>query len=338
MTPKNKVVWLAAGSLCSLCALTGSLAWLAHQPLATKTSKDANAAPAARSSWEPAQSDGIFGSAGQLAGPVGIALDGEKIYVADRGHSRIAVFDRNTRQLLGAFGSPGSGPGEFNQLEDAVVIGHLLYVSDRLNHRIQIFDSKSFAYVGEFGSHGRRQGQFNQPVGLCSDGELLYVSDHENHRIQIFDATSHKFVAAIGEAGNEDGNFFRPAGIAVDRDAIYVAEWGNNRIQVFERKSRKFLGKIDNYRRSDGREKFIRTHGIAVTDSLILTAGVGNSCILAFDKRSLRAVGTFAAGGTAVGQISKLHAFAYADGMLYTPEYGNNRVQVWKIEAQRHVH
>ena len=277
-------------------------------------------------------SQSIFGENEILRGPVGVAVDDRKIYIADRGNSRIVVFDKNTRQVFKTFGSHGSGEGQFNQMNEVAVDDRYLYVTDRLNHRIQVFEKKDCSYFNEFGSKGRRPGQFNQPVGIYLDASSIYITDHENHRIQIFDKRTLKVLGTIGVPGNEDGNFFKPTGIVVDKDRIYVAEWGNNRIQIFDKTSRKFLAKIDNDALPPG-ESLKRPHGIAVTKTHIYVGGVANSCLFIFDKKTLKLVARIGSLGTKPGQIRQLHGFHIDGNLLYMPEYSNNRVQVWEVNA-----
>ena len=268
---------------------------------------------------------------GEFLGPVGIWVDDEKIYVADRGNNRIQVFNRKTHQFISKFGKPGSEISQFKRMNGVAVDGHRLFITDRENDRIQVFDKNSFEFITQFGKKGKRNGEFRHPIGIWIDSTYIYITDSENHRIQVFDKNTFNYVTKFGEAGNENGNFFKPTGIVVDDSRIYVAEWGNNRVQVFHKSSHYYLGKIDN-QTGIKKELFSRTHGVAVSDKYLYVGGVANTCVQVFDKFNLGYVGSFGSKGAEEGQIEQLHGFYIKDGLLYMPEYSNHRVQIWKVE------
>ena len=91
---------------------------------------------------------GIEGQAGTTEEtfdrPADIAFGpNDELYVADGyGNSRVVKFDADGN-FLKAWGTPGSGPGEFNLVHSLAVDSQgNVYVSDRENNRIQIFDSE----------------------------------------------------------------------------------------------------------------------------------------------------------------------------------------------------
>ena len=79
---------------------------------------------------------------GVLIAPRGIAVDrAGRVYVVDSGNSRIQVFS-NDGHLLMAWGSEGSGPGQFSRPDGIAVDAQgNIYVADRGNRRIQKFGS-----------------------------------------------------------------------------------------------------------------------------------------------------------------------------------------------------
>jgi uncharacterized repeat protein (TIGR01451 family) len=139
---------------------------------------------------------------GEFRYPGGVAVDaGGRIYVADTGNNRLQVFDAAGQFLFkigrnGGDGTPGSGPGEFNEggLQDvAVDATGRIYVLDAApvsylpdNHRIQVF-SASGAFLHQFGDSGVAPGAFRSPRGLAvdSDGHVV-VADSGNNRVQVF--------------------------------------------------------------------------------------------------------------------------------------------------------
>jgi len=99
------------------------------------------------------------------------------IFVAD-GHgdmtnARIVKFDR-TGKFIKAWGTPGSGQGQFNEPHGLAMDSQgRLFVADRGNSRIQIFDQE-----GKFLVEWK---QFGRPSGMFIDkNDMLYVADSQS--------------------------------------------------------------------------------------------------------------------------------------------------------------
>jgi DNA-binding beta-propeller fold protein YncE len=169
----------------------------------------------------------------EIERPAGLAIVGERLYVADARAHAVAIFDLQGNSL-GRFGRRGAEPGEFN------VPTHLsadaegrIYVTDSLNSRVQVFDADG-RFLRAIGSMGDGSGHFSRPKGVAVDGfGHVYVADALYDNLQIFDGAG-RFLLDVGAAGSEPGEFWMPAGVAIGRDGeIYVADSYNCRIQVF---------------------------------------------------------------------------------------------------------
>lgn len=81
----------------------------------------------------------LIGSSGQTTAGLALSPDNAQrfLYVANLADSQIVILDRNTLQVVGKFGAPGSRPGEFQTLHHLAV------------------DSKGNIYTAEIG-RGRR--------------------------------------------------------------------------------------------------------------------------------------------------------------------------------------
>jgi DNA-binding beta-propeller fold protein YncE len=169
-----------------------------------------------------------------LERPAGLAILGEKLFVADASAHRVAVFDTQGRPLT-QFGRRGTGPGDFNfpthLAGDAQ--GRLL-VTDSMNSRVQILDQEGHV-LGVVGGAGDGPGHFSRPKGVAVDKlGHIYVADALFDNIQVFDLKG-QFLMHFGSSGQQPGEFWLPGGVATGRDnRVYVADSYNRRIQVFQ--------------------------------------------------------------------------------------------------------
>ena len=71
--------------------------------------------------------------------PKGMTWSRNKLFVADSGNDRMAVFDKN-HQLIYSWGDEGSNIGAFKNPVDVAGFGELIYVLDSDNNRVQVFE------------------------------------------------------------------------------------------------------------------------------------------------------------------------------------------------------
>jgi sugar lactone lactonase YvrE len=165
-----------------------------------------------------------------------VAPNGE-IVVAE-GHSsgatanaRIVVFDVQGK-FLRAFGTKGTGPGEYDQPHALAMDSRgRLYVGDRTNNRIQIMDVQ--------GKLLDQWTQFSRPSGIWIDrNDNIYVTDSESgsvepkrpewkRGIRIGNVKDGKVTAFIPDPAVNPPSTSAAEGIAVDaKGNIYGAEVG----------------------------------------------------------------------------------------------------------------
>jgi sugar lactone lactonase YvrE len=125
----------------------------------------------------------------------GIAVDANGlIYVGDVDHNQIVVYSGNVPQgtfestVVRTWGSPGSGPGQFNSPRGiALDPSGRVYVVDSGNHRVQVFNLDG-GYLTSFGSQGSGPGQFSNPGDIKLDRfGNIYVVDSAS-RVEKFAA------------------------------------------------------------------------------------------------------------------------------------------------------
>jgi hypothetical protein len=164
-----------------------------------------------------------------------------EIYVSDGyGNARVHRFAEDGT-LLGSWGGPGHGPGEFRTPHGICTDRHgTVYVADRENDRIQRF-SPAGEFLGEWTDARRPDDVFVTADDLVFVADMGYAagivpgmsrptvqSPPSRMTIRNLDG---RILAAIGADDRDDqspcvpGNFFAAHGVWVDRHgSIYVGE------------------------------------------------------------------------------------------------------------------
>ncbi|BAO45679.1 cytochrome c3 family protein [Thiolapillus brandeum] len=175
-----------------------------------------------------------------------IAIQGERLYVADPTAHRILILDGQGRLLDELLPRPDERTVEPSAL---LVSQKQLWWSDRRGHRLcrsQLDDGRSTRCQG---GQGEMPGRFRYPYMLAADarGYVLAV-DVLNARVQLF-APDGKFSGSMGRFGLLPGQLFRPNGIAVLEDGgVLVSDAWTGSLTLFrQRKARGLL------RHRDGR-------------------------------------------------------------------------------------
>lgn len=171
---------------------------------------------------------------------VGFNPDGTRIYVSDATRSHVFIYDANLNEV-GLFGTPGSGPGEFQRagalcvVYDAALIGDVVLVADEQLSTLQSFTGLG-VYLDTVAVSGSDTGQLDAPGGMLyvpASGEVL-IGDSANARVQVFNS-DYEYDSAIELPVADGGPLNMPLGLAVDfRGRLYVADSGNRRVVVFD--------------------------------------------------------------------------------------------------------
>jgi DNA-binding beta-propeller fold protein YncE len=174
------------------------------------------------------------GGPGEFTGPIGIAIAGDEMFVADAVTARILVFDRDGN-FLREFGQSGTEEGELARPMHIAAWAEQLYAADFANNRIQVFSlgGESITTIGE---EGTEPGQFGTPSGIAIDDQgRLYVADFGNHRIQLLDNKGVPIrQLGTGDAGVGPEEFSNPTDIALrPGGGFVVCDYDNHRIQAF---------------------------------------------------------------------------------------------------------
>lgn len=285
---------------------------------------------------------GSFGESGdgpgQFNDPTGVAVTGDRVFVADSRNGRIQVFERDGTHLR-AFGEPGEKPGQLGRPMNLTIADGKLYVPEYFNDRVQVFTLNGTSR-NVIGAPGTGEGQFDAPggVGVLPGGDLL-VADFNNHRIQRLtpDGDFVRQWGRTGETGIAASAFTYPTDVAVAANGgFFVADGYNDRVQAFSPDGSfrvKWGGPFAINIHGPFNGWFATTTGIAVgPNGRVFVADFYNDRVQVF-----RPDGTFLTdfGKTGTGKGQFKHVIALdvaADGTVYVADFLNDRVQIWKAD------
>ncbi|HEX8898272.1 MAG TPA: hypothetical protein VF751_06215, partial [Chthoniobacterales bacterium] len=245
--------------------------------------------------------------------PQGLALDGDKLYVADTENHLIRRIDLKARTVETVAGTGvqshehgESGPAlkiALNSPWDLQLVGRTLYIAMAGPHQIWKLDLDKMevsTFAGS-GREGRHDGQldesaFAQPSGLASDGQTLYVADAEANIIRAINLSANaKVKTLVGgdlfDFGDKDGSgdsvrLQHPLGLARWHDKLLIADTYNHRIKLLDPAARTVtafagLGKPG---QMDGRSpSFYEPGGLAVASDKLYVADTDNHAIRVVD-------------------------------------------------------
>jgi YD repeat-containing protein len=129
---------------------------------------------------------GLEGSgSGEFNTPVGVAVDGSNLYVADDVNDRVEEFNEKS-EYARKFSAKGKEAGQFEETTNLGVEASTddLYANDWGDNRVEQFTSTG-SFIGQFGASGTGNGQFKGPQGVAVNSSGgVYVVDSGNDRVQ----------------------------------------------------------------------------------------------------------------------------------------------------------
>jgi len=199
-----------------------------------------------RSGRVSAAFDSTTGERLALSGPMALASDGRRLFVANSLKAEVLVVDlsgRVERTLVLEPLSPEAVTPRPVGL--ALAADGTIVVSDAGNHVVLFLDGDGNVRktVGT-GSRASGRDGFNVPAALTLDGDgNVYVVDTLNGRVVKLSADG-AFVAQFGELGDTAGALARPKGVAVDSEGnVLVSDGLLAAVQVFSPEG-EYLGVI----------------------------------------------------------------------------------------------
>jgi sugar lactone lactonase YvrE len=258
----------------------------------------------------------------------GLAVAGDKLYLADYSNNRINIVD-TAGNFIAARGSQGS-VNSASTYGIAVDAQGNTFLADFDMGEIRKYDS-NYQLLKKFGTPGSGDGQFN---GVCAlaigANQKLYALDQNSNRVQIFDLEGN-FIGKFGAPGSGNGQLNVPSGLAVGKDnKVYVADRDNHRVQIFDANG-VFIAKFGKEGAFDGEFKSPRSVATFPNGDLAV-ADYGNKRIQIFDQNGnfLRKQSYFTLAQASISGLqdesnynSPEFVFATGDGLLVTS--GNSR-------------
>jgi len=252
-------------------------------------------------------------------GATGVAVSGDRVYVAEsrKGFVRVTTRDGSAVATIGA---------GWLRTPVYVAVGPVdgrLYVSDRGRGEVAVFSAtgeRIGAVTPEGSSSAATDGAWLPlALGFAPDG-VLYVADSaEPQSVDVFSATGSR-IASLGvdvPDGRTGRTFAFPNGIAADAEQVLVADSNNGRLLVFDR-SGAFLRQVA----VDGIPRgivLLRDGRIVVVD-----AASGSVEVLDAQGRVLGAVTGQAADGARL--VAPAGVALGEDGTLYVVDSVSGRV------------
>ena len=267
--------------------------------------------------------------ANRIFEPMGLAVsdDGNRLYVADFGHSDVFVFDFAQK----TFAKIGKETSLARPVGIALDAQENLYVVESAKKGISVFNrqGKPIRFITD--------PSVERPTGIAIDRARgkIYLADTAHtkskaHSVKIFNLEG-KLVGTLGGGkGGGQGEFLFPTYVAVDAQGnVYVTDTVNSRVQVFDADG-KYIRKFGERGNSWG--MFDKPKGVAL-DSFgnVYVVDSGWSNVQIFNQKG-QVLLFFGGRGPIPGMLKNPTAIAIdKQNRIYVADYLNHRVEVYQL-------
>ena len=247
--------------------------------------------------------------------PQGMALDGDKLYVADTENHLIRQINLTARtvETIAGTGVQSHEYGEtgpamkiaLNSPWDLQLVGRTLYIAMAGPHQIWQLDldkQEVSTYAGS-GREARMDGArdeaaFAQPSGLATDGKTLFVSDAEANIIRAIDLATSEVRTLVGgdlfDFGDSDGHgndvrLQHPLGLTRWNDKLLIADTYNHKIKLLDPAARRvtsFAGTGKPGQADGTTPSFYEPGGLTIAGDKLYVADTNNHAIRVLDLKT----------------------------------------------------
>ncbi|QVL31806.1 redoxin domain-containing protein [Telmatocola sphagniphila] len=242
----------------------------------------------------PGLKDGTFAEA-QFDDPQGLALKGDKLYVADRRNHCIRELDlkAQTVKIIAGTGQQDRDRAEggpalkhgLNSPWDLLIRDNILFIAMAGHHQIWALDLDKMV-LDNYAGDGREnikdgllsQARFAQPSGLASDGKDLFVADCEVSAVRRVPLVANGRVetlvgTGLFDFGDQDGQgkealLQHAIGLAYADGKVYVADTYNSKIKTIDLAS----GKVSTFVGGKGSGDFNEPCGLSIAEGNLYVA------------------------------------------------------------------
>ena len=247
--------------------------------------------------------------------PQGMALDGDKLYVADTENHLIRQIDltSHTVETIAGTGVQSHEYGEtgpamkvaLNSPWDLQLVGRTLFIAMAGPHQIwQLdLDKKEVSTYAGSGREARVDGArdeaaFAQPSALASDRKALFVSDAEANIIRAIDLAAGDVRTLVGgdlfDFGDRDGHgndvrLQHPLGLTQWNDKLLIADTYNHKIKVLDpaaRTVKSFAGTGRPGQADGAAPSFYEPGGLTIAGDRLYIADTNNHAIRVLDLKT----------------------------------------------------
>src|ERR1051326_5425953 len=247
--------------------------------------------------------------------PQGMALDGDKLYVADTENHLIRQIDLKARRVetIAGTGVQSHEYGEtgpamkiaLNSPWDLQLVGRTLYIAMAGPHQIwQLdLDKKEISTYAGSGREARIDGPrdeaaFAQPSALATDGKTLFVSDAEANIIRAIDLAASEVRTLVGgdlfDFGDSDGHgndvrLQHPLGLTRWGNKLLIADTYNHKIKLLDLSTRtvsSFAGTGKPGQSDGATPSFYEPGGLTLAGDKLYVADTNNHAIRIVDLKT----------------------------------------------------
>ncbi len=171
---------------------------------------------------------------GELNLPMAISVVADRVFIADTGNHRIAVFELHGWFIKNIPLHNSLPSAELPEPVGLAVKDNIITWSDRKNHSVCQTDLFTKSTVLCWGKRGEKESEFQFPFHIAADRDnYLHVVDVLNGQVQAFNRKGQLYLQ-ISRFGVGAGELYRPNGIAfADDGRMFVSDSYLGNVSIF---------------------------------------------------------------------------------------------------------